>query len=258
MGVEAVIFDWGGTLTPWHTVDIRLGWRDVARVLDPHRVEELAGRFLAAETALWDRARIDHVAATLDEVFAMAELTEAEDEIGRHAVTRLFRFWEPHTHTDPQVKPLFHELRERHIKVGVLSNTLWPRAEHDQIFARDGVLDLIDATVYSSELPWVKPHPEAFGAVLRALDVTDPSRAVYVGDRLFEDVHGAQAAGLRAVHVPHSDIPDHQLGHTQGVPDAVVQRLADLLPVIDAWRAGQPGAPQAGAPGNGTAARAGS
>src|SRR5262249_10802591 len=76
---------------------------------------------------------------------------------------------------------------------------------------------------------------------------------VYVGDRLFEDVHGAQAAGLRAVHVPHSDIPDHQLGHTQGVPDAVVQRLADLLPIIDGWRAGQPRSP-----GNGTAARAGS
>jgi putative hydrolase of the HAD superfamily len=243
MGVDAVIFDWGGTLTPWHTVDIRVGWRDVARALDPHRVEELASRLLAAETALWDRARLEHVAATLDEVFAMAELTEAEDEIGRHAVTRLFRFWEPHTHTDPQVKPLFHELRERHIKVGVLSNTLWPRAEHDQIFARDGVLDLIDAAVYSSELSWAKPHPEAFAAALHALSVADPSRAVYVGDRLFEDVYGAQAVGMRAVHVPHSDIPDYQLGHTQGVPDAVIEHLMDLLPIIDRWRSDEPTRP---------------
>ena len=24
--VEAVIFDWGGTLTPWHEVDLTAGW----------------------------------------------------------------------------------------------------------------------------------------------------------------------------------------------------------------------------------------
>jgi putative hydrolase of the HAD superfamily len=231
MGVEAVIFDWGGTLTPWHTVDIRIGWRKVARVLDPHRVEEVATRLLAAETALWDRTRSEHVGATLDEVFAMAELTVAED-----AVAQLFAFWEPHTHTDPEVIPLFRGLRRRGIKVGVLSNTLWPRREHEQIFARDGVLELIDGAVYSSELPWAKPHPEAFLAALRAVQVDEPGRAVYVGDRLFEDVYGAQAVGMRAVHVPHSKIPPQQRGHTEGVPDAVVERIADLLPIIDGWR----------------------
>jgi len=36
--------------------------------------------------------------------------------------------------------------------------------------------------------------------------------------------------------VPHSEIPDYQLGHTQGEPDAVVHRLTDLLAVVDAWR----------------------
>lgn len=240
MGVEAVVFDWGGTLTPWHTVDIQVGWRDVAQVLDPHRVEEVAGRLLAAETALWERTRKEHVAATLDDVFAMAELTVAEDEVAREATARLFAFWEPHTHTDPDVVPLFTGLRERGIRIGVLSNTLWPRAEHDQIFARDGVLELIEATVYTSELPWAKPHPEAFLAALRAVGVAEPASAVYVGDRLFEDVYGAQAVGMRAVHVPHSEIPEQQRGHTEGVPDAVVHRIADLLAIIDGWRAAEP------------------
>jgi hypothetical protein len=27
MTVDAVIFDWGGTLTPWHTVDFAECWR---------------------------------------------------------------------------------------------------------------------------------------------------------------------------------------------------------------------------------------
>jgi HAD superfamily hydrolase (TIGR01549 family) len=235
MGLDAVIFDWGGTLTPWHTVDIEHAWREVARAIDPGKVEQIAAKLLAAEVALWERARTEHAAASLDDVFELAELSVAED-----ALVPLFEFWEPHTYTDPDVLPLFKELRARGLKVGVLSNTLWPRAEHDRILARDGVLDLIDGAVYSSELPYAKPHPKAYAAALDALGVTDPSRAVYVGDRIFEDVYGAQAAGLRAVHVPHSDIPAHQLIDVEAIPDAVVDRLLDLLPVVDAWMADTP------------------
>ncbi len=43
--VEAVIFDWGGTLTPWHTIDIRAVWRAYARASTDgghDAVEELA------------------------------------------------------------------------------------------------------------------------------------------------------------------------------------------------------------------------
>ena len=29
--VEAVIFDWGGTITPWHTVDLRQQWHVFAQ-----------------------------------------------------------------------------------------------------------------------------------------------------------------------------------------------------------------------------------
>ena len=39
---------------------------------------------------------------------------------------------------------------------------------------------------------------------------------------------------MRAVLVPHSAIPDEQKGHVEGDPDAVVERLADLLAVVDA------------------------
>jgi len=38
-------------------------------------------------------------------------------------------------------------LRERGIKVGVLSNTMWPRSAHERVFLRDQVLDLIDGAV---------------------------------------------------------------------------------------------------------------
>ena len=58
-----------------------------------------------------------------------------------------------------QIRPLWEGLRDNEIRVGVLSNTIWSREYHRGLLARDGVLDLVDADVYSSETPWVKPQP---------------------------------------------------------------------------------------------------
>jgi putative hydrolase of the HAD superfamily len=231
--IDAVVFDWGGTLTPWHDIDLVQMWRDVARVVDAGRADELGAALAAAEDEVWDRARLDHRSGTIDEVFAACGLTAYEAVLAHYA-----KLWEPHTHLDPDAPALFAGLRDRGIKVGVLSNTLWPRDVHDRVFARDGVLDLIDGAVYTSEIEWTKPHPDAFRAALAAVGVEDASRAVFVGDRLFDDIHGAKAVGMRAVLVPHSNIPLRQRGHTEGEPDAVVQRLGDVLAVVDGWRAG--------------------
>jgi putative hydrolase of the HAD superfamily len=228
--VEAVLFDWGGTLTPWHTIDIAETWRAVAEVIDQDRTDELAAALRAAEDSVWARSRDEHRSATLDEVCELAGviLTEA-------ALAVYDEQWDPHSLTDPAAPALLAGLRERGVKVGVLSNTIWSRERHERIFARDGVLELIDGAVYSSEVPWTKPHPEAFLAAMRAVGVDSPERCVFVGDRLFDDVYGAQQVGMRAVHVPHSAIPAQQIGHTEGTPDAVVQDLSELLEIVDTW-----------------------
>jgi putative hydrolase of the HAD superfamily len=223
--LSAVIFDWGGTLTPWHTVEPRASW--LAAVPDA----EHAARLHAAEDAAWLRSRDEHRSATLDDIFAAAGVSPSPQ-----ALTAFHEWWEPHTYLDPDVPALFAGLRERGLRIGVLSNTIWPRHEHERIFARDEVLGFIDGAVYTSEIPWTKPHPEAFRAALAAVGVSDPSQAVFVGDRLFDDIHGAKSVGMRAVWVPHSAIPAVQIGHTEGEPDAVVDRLGDLLPIIDDWR----------------------
>jgi putative hydrolase of the HAD superfamily len=145
-------------------------------------------------------------------------------------------WWEPHTYLDPDVPDVFAGLKQRGIRIGVLSNTIWPRDVHEEIFRRDGILHEIDGAVYTSDIEWTKPHPEAFRAALDAVGVTEPARAVFVGDRPFDDIHGAKSVGMRAVLVPHSDIPAEQIGHTEGEPDAVIQRLAELLDIIDRWR----------------------
>ena len=232
---RAVIFDWGGTLTPWHSVDLEEQWRVFARQVHAEQSQalSLAARIVAAEDAAWVRSRTEHSSARLHEILAEAGLQEGD--LRREAALAAYQeFWEPHTFTDEQVRPLWEGLRERGIRIGVLSNTIWPREYHRSVFERDGVLDLIDADIYSSELAWTKPHPEAFRAVAAALGV-EPAEAVYVGDRPFEDIHGSQLAGMRAIWVPHSDIPVGQQVTVDAIPDGVAHQLLDILDILDGW-----------------------
>ena len=230
--IEAVLFDWGGTLTRWHDVDFHAEAFALARaVVDSHHgEEEITTRLLAAGDVVWGRSRDHQQSATIADLFDEAGLDHDPELL--HAY---FDFWEPHTATDPEVRPLFEALRADDVRVGVLSNTIWPREWHRGFFERDGVLDLIDGDVYTSEVPWTKPSPLAFCAAMEAVGVSDPSRCVYVGDRLFDDVWGAHNAGLRAIHVPHSTIPANQVGHTEGTPDAVVESLSEIPALVAGW-----------------------
>ncbi len=223
MPIDAVIFDWGGTLTRWHDVDFHAESLALAQAVittetpdDDHHAT--AARLHGAGSVIWGRSRDHQQSATIADLFVEAGLDHDPDLLDAY-----YDFWEPHTATDPEVAPMWEALRAAGIRVGVLSNTIWPRAWHRGFFERDGVLDLLDGDVYTSEIPWTKPSPQAFRAAMDAVGVDDPARCVYVGDRLFDDVWGAQQAGMRAIHVPHSTIPLEQVGHTEGEPDAVVQ-----------------------------------
>nr|WP_275402458.1 HAD family hydrolase [Streptomyces sp. SID13031] len=225
------MFDWGGTLATWHDIDLYDVWRSIAALVDEHRADELAARLVKAESSVWARSRDEHLSSTLEEVCLLAEV-----ELTPAALTEYDLRWHPHTELEPDAVETLTSLRQQGLKIGVLSNTIWSRRRHEEIFARDGVLELLDGAVYTSEVPWTKPHPEAFLAAMKAVGVTDPASCVFVGDRLFDDVWGAQNVGMRAVHIPHSNIPTAQLGPLEGAPEATVERLAELVPLIKSWQ----------------------
>ena len=227
MAVRAVIFDWGGTLTPWHSIDLGELWLAVcARHYPAQEAAAISAAVRAAEMELWRQGEQSHQSSTLEHIFARAGVTASDDFLASY-----FRAWDPHTLTDPDALPLLRELRRRGVKVGVLSNTMWPRSAHEQIFVRDEVLELIDGAVYTSEIDWVKPHPEAFRAAMAAIGENDPAVCVFVGDRPYDDIHGAKSAGMRAVLIANSDVPAFEAAE----PDAVITRLAELLDHVDRW-----------------------
>ncbi|HEV2781446.1 MAG TPA: HAD family hydrolase [Actinophytocola sp.] len=234
--MRAVIFDWGGTLTPWRIVDHVAAWRaymDVVYPGDPRRAMEATAAIVAAEEAAWVRVRDEHRAFTIAQVLGAAgvPVDERAFEVYRAA-------WEHATLTDPEVAPLMNLLRGRGLRTGVLSSTGWPAAWHEEVLERDGVLHLFDARVWSSDLEYTKPHREAFLAAMAAVGIDDPADCVYVGDRMYDDVSGAKAVGMRAVLIPNSAIPAYQQVPVDVEPDAVVRRLSELPAILDAWLRG--------------------
>lgn len=237
-GVQAVIFDWGGTLTPWHDIDLVAQWRhyaDAYRGEEPPGATDLAALLAEAEIARWRRQQATRGAegtGTLEHIFEAVGI-DTDSPRHAHALRSYLAGWDPHTLADPDAVPALTALRDLGIRVGVLSNTMWPRWHHEAVFARDGLLRLIDGTVYSSEIPWAKPHESAFGAALTSVGSV-PSRTVFVGDRPWDDIHGAQEVGMRAILVPHSSLGD-QAVDIDVVPDATVSRLLDVVDVVRRW-----------------------
>lgn len=237
MSIEAVVFDWGGTLTPWTAMDPAVGWRRYADAVHPgapERAAALAGTLADADVAHWMRVKDTAHAFRIDDVLAAAGVDPAGP--AHDAGLAAYRdYWTATTHTRPEAGPTLAALRGRGLRLGVLSSTMWPGHWHEDWLRRDGVLDAFDATVWSSDLAWTKPHPEAFRSALDALGVSDPGTAVYVGDRPYDDVTGARRAGMRTVFVPHSDIPAAQEVPTDVTPDAVAHELTDIPGLIAGW-----------------------
>ena len=64
----------------------------------------------------------------------------------------------------------------------------------------NGIADLVDAIVFSSETGRRKPAPDLYLAALEAIG-TAPEETLFVGDRVREDYEGPRAVGMRAVVV---------------------------------------------------------
>jgi HAD superfamily hydrolase (TIGR01509 family) len=89
----------------------------------------------------------------------------------------------------------------------------------------NGITQLVDAVVFSSEVGRRKPAPEVYRAAVDAIG-TESERTLFVGDRVREDYDGPRAQGMRAVIVTaHArELPP------DGVP--TITSLAELASVL--------------------------
>ncbi len=233
--IRAVIFDWGGTLTlPLEPVLYRAdAWDAAAGHMSIERAAEIGRHLQGLEEEVWELSRSQHKSGRLADLFLSAseelKLELEETALEEAVLMHLGSVAEGVTH-DPEAAGVLTELRERGLKLGLLSNTIWPEGFHEDLLERDGLKALLDARFYTSEMPVTKPHPEAFLSVLTALGESDPGEAVFVGDRPWDDIYGANKAGMRTVLRPNPMVPSHEVE-----PDATIGSLTELLPLIEGW-----------------------
>ena len=95
--------------------------------------------------------------------------------------------------------PVLADLRERGLKIGLVSNT----GRDLDAFVAHHALE-VDAAVGSAKHGKTKPHPAIFRAALEHLGV-EPEEAAMVGDSPEDDIEGARALGMRAFLVDRDD-----------------------------------------------------
>ncbi len=232
MAIDAVVFDWGGTLSVYADIDMMDMWRMAARHLAPEREEEVCARLVAVEEASWARIAVDQRSTTLSSLLTLASAQlglDVAEAVLEEAATHHLDSWTPLVRHDPDARPTLAALRDRGLAVGLLSNTHWPRAFHEHFLERDGLAEMIAVRCYTSEMERTKPHSSVFATVLDALGVS-AGRAVFVGDRPYDDIHGAKAVGMRAVLRPNPLVPGYDVE-----PDAVIERLPELVPIVERW-----------------------
>ena len=122
---------------------------------------------------------------------------------------------------------MLRDLKERRLRLGLLSNTMWPGQIHLEGMARLGLIEFFDVLVFSGDVGLWKPNAPAFHYVADRLGVPS-AEAVFVGDQLEADVLGAQKAGLHAVWITTGNVEPGDVR-----PDAIIHRLAELPATLD-------------------------
>jgi putative hydrolase of the HAD superfamily len=192
---RAVVLDFYGTLAPGRTA-----------------AAQTLARAAQAEALGVDQALLDaELSATVDERFRGAGGTVAGSlawvagRIGgdpdptmlqRAAEVRMAAersFGRPR----PDAVPVLSAVRERGLAVGVISDC---SAELPLYFPELPIAPLVDAAVFSFVLGIRKPDPRIFTACCTALDVA-PDECLYVGDGGSDELAGATAVGMHAVHL---------------------------------------------------------
>ncbi|MFF3500409.1 HAD family hydrolase [Streptomyces sp. NPDC003247] len=218
---SAVLFDFSGTL---FRIESAESW--LRAVLDATGAELTGTHLAAAARALEAAGALPGGAPpgrVPEELAGLWRVRDTSAEAHRAAYTGLSRqvplpdpalhdalydrhmtpaAWAPY----PDAPPVLGALRERGIRVGVVSNIGW---DLRPVFREHGLDPFVDAYVLSYEHGVQKPHPRLFATACEALG-TDPRTTLMVGDDRRAD-GGAAALGCAVHfvdHLPAAERPD--------------------------------------------------
>ena len=158
MSIDAVIFDWGGTLSEYADIELYDMWKLAAAHLaraTGRSESELTAQLLAAELRYWEGVKSAQRTGTLHEILAAESSAlglDVSEAVVAETAQRHLDAWTPHIRHHADAAGALRALRGAGLKLGLLSNTHWPEAFHEHFLARDGLLELLDVRAYTSTM----------------------------------------------------------------------------------------------------------
>lgn len=125
---------------------------------------------------------------------------------------------------DPQVKPLFKELKRRGIRIGIASSS--DQAAIREMMKAADVTDLVDYCISGTECAAHKPDPEIYLTALKKLGLNQEN-ALAVEDSP-AGIAAARSAGLAVYALK----PRHGEAMDQSGATAVIGELAEVLAFV--------------------------
>jgi putative hydrolase of the HAD superfamily len=197
--LAAVLFDWGDTLMQWSPSDdlLEAGHAAGLAAIGREPIDGLTERFADGYlTAFFEPGVIEEVEypAQVRRLLGEFGVEVSDDELLRFLEAE-HDAWAPALQLAATTHALLETLRERGLKLGLVSNAFDPPELLHRDLATLGIAERLDVAVFSSEVGRRKPDPAIFERALAALGV-DASESLFVGDTLATDIAGAAALGI--------------------------------------------------------------
>lgn len=190
--IRAILFDLDDTLMD-HTAAMHAAVEEWLPGGHHERFAEIEKKWFAA----YERGEVSHQGQRVErcrEFLGRPEMTEQE---ALAEYNKYLAAYEKHWQALGDALPTLQQVLDRGLKVGVLTNGA---REMQEGKLKAGGLNLPGVELFPTvEMAKPKPHPEAYLEACRRLRV-EPGSTLMVGDSVANDVEGARAAGLKALH----------------------------------------------------------
>jgi putative hydrolase of the HAD superfamily len=234
--LRAVLFDWGDTLMEFRYDEelmqaaFRAGLEALERD-DLPPADEITAHFREHfEPLFWVPGTLEEIEypGLIRQSIGHFGVEVSDDELGRFLEAE-HAAWEPARVLGSTTHALLEALRSRGLKLGLVSNAFDPGWLLHRDLEQMGLAKRIDFAVFSSEVGKRKPHPAIFERALNELGVP-AADAMFVGDRLWEDVRGSNEVGMTSVQAIWFRADENADG---GEPDHQAFTQMDVLNIAD-------------------------
>ncbi len=123
----------------------------------------------------------------------------------------------------PEVVSVLSSFKNRGARMGIVSNTTNPKFMKEKELRATGLKPFFEFAIYSSDVPYRKPHPSIFESAVAHLGM-NPAEILFVGDNISMDVAGAQGIGMKSAWLnrdgkalPTGVNPDYELHSLEGL-----------------------------------------